>query len=150
MSPNNYIFNHFNLATTIHMLEARAIKSKLQILKVRWSWKLWACLFKCFQELLSILENKKHQKLVWLRESFLFLLFPVFSKWHCLENNKMLFSPFFYCLQNKIKQQKTHLFSVFFFFPFSSLLQHSRDISSSKKRRKFPHMLKLFLTDLVK
>ena len=88
-------------------------------------------LVQCFQELFSVLENKKHQKLVWLRELFLFLLFLVFSKWHCLENNKMLFSSFFYCLQNKIKQQKNHLFSVFFFFfSFSSLSQHSRVASS--------------------
>ena len=39
----------------------------------------------------------------------------MFSKWHCLENNKILFSPFFYCSQNKIKPKKTICFPCFFF-----------------------------------
>ena len=72
------------------------------IFYVLYFWKFWMrsnqvlTKFKglfgcCFQELLSVLENKKHWKCVWERGWFLFLVFFVFSRGHFLENKKKLF-----------------------------------------------------------
>ena len=69
-----------------------------------------------FQELFSVLENKKHKKFDWQRRCiFIFCVF-CFLKNHFFKNNKKMFSLFFHYSNNK-------LFFVFFLpFLFLSFL----------------------------
>ena len=48
-----------------------------------------------------------------MRKLFLFFLFFVFSKWHFLENKKMLFSPFFIVYRTKKSHKRTIVLRVF-------------------------------------
>ena len=91
----------------------------------------------CFQELFSVLENKKHKKLVWGRGCvFVFCVFRVLKK-VVFENNKKMFSLFFRCSKNRL----FFVFSLLSFCVFLAVFYVFTKVSSTQLPHPHPQAL---------
>ena len=111
-----------------------SLKSGIRVNLVNQTLQSMGLFGSCFQELFSVLENKKHKKLVWeMGCVFVFCVFHVLKN-HFFDNNKKMFSLFFHYSQNI-------LFFVFFlssFCFFVTVICVSTKVSSTQPPHPHP------------